>query len=411
MNNSCKKLWLSWVVFCIVFTCSAKALAKPVIIFKKSTLDQMEKLIPIPNWGIVTLTEIRVASWETGSDDEDYLVYNPSARRCNLYRYSTFMMLPDEATLEDMLESQPYVIFEVIMKTQDGTPSGSLDSDGDGTPDSSDGCPNDPQKVEPGECGCGIPDTDLDSDGFSACNDCNDSDPNINPSVMERCNTIDDDCDGDIDEEDALGCINYYKDHDKDGYGVAEENRCLCSPDVQEEFITTEPGDCDDDDDERSPATLETCDGKDNDCDGQEDEGLLIMFYQDEDGDGYGDPNGIEYGCSISSEYADNSIDCDDTDPNINPMRSVTGESLGDLTNGRHIFMGLAPSCGAYTTYHLLWDFKILRQTVNIQYKKTYESPFQSTYWFFDKICGEDIIINQDPSDEEIFIINKRREP
>jgi len=30
-----------------------------------------------------------------------------------------------------------------------------LDSDGDGTPDSQDGCPNDPNKTEPGERGCG----------------------------------------------------------------------------------------------------------------------------------------------------------------------------------------------------------------------------------------------------------------
>lgn len=37
-----------------------------------------------------------------------------------------------------------------------------VDSDGDGTPDESDGCPDDPNKVERGNCGCGTPDFDVD---------------------------------------------------------------------------------------------------------------------------------------------------------------------------------------------------------------------------------------------------------
>src|SRR5690606_17434971 len=34
------------------------------------------------------------------------------------------------------------------------------DADGDGTPDCLDGCPTDPNKTAPGACGCGIPDID-----------------------------------------------------------------------------------------------------------------------------------------------------------------------------------------------------------------------------------------------------------
>jgi len=37
-----------------------------------------------------------------------------------------------------------------------------VDTDGDGTPDSSDGCDNDPEKTAPGQCGCGTPATDTD---------------------------------------------------------------------------------------------------------------------------------------------------------------------------------------------------------------------------------------------------------
>ncbi len=50
------------------------------------------------------------------------------------------------------------------------------DSDADGTPDCSDNCPNDPSKIEPGECGCGIADTDSDGDGIPDCNEKDDND-------------------------------------------------------------------------------------------------------------------------------------------------------------------------------------------------------------------------------------------
>ena len=54
------------------------------------------------------------------------------------------------------------------------TLSGSVtpaDADGDGTCDTNDGCPSDPDKISPGQCGCGSPDTDSDSDGTADCND------------------------------------------------------------------------------------------------------------------------------------------------------------------------------------------------------------------------------------------------
>ncbi len=54
------------------------------------------------------------------------------------------------------------------------------DSDGDGTPDCFDDCPNDADKIAPGACGCGTPDTDSDGDLIP---DCNDSDPSVpNPN-------------------------------------------------------------------------------------------------------------------------------------------------------------------------------------------------------------------------------------
>lgn len=45
------------------------------------------------------------------------------------------------------------------------------DSDGDGISDCIDGCPTDPNKTEPGICGCGVTDSDFDGDGTADCND------------------------------------------------------------------------------------------------------------------------------------------------------------------------------------------------------------------------------------------------
>ena len=52
----------------------------------------------------------------------------------------------------------------------DGTPDCSDDDiDGDGVLNDSDGCPLDVTKTVPGDCGCGVPDEDADSDGIPDC--------------------------------------------------------------------------------------------------------------------------------------------------------------------------------------------------------------------------------------------------
>jgi hypothetical protein len=46
-----------------------------------------------------------------------------------------------------------------------------LDGDADGVNDCEDGCPQNPAKSEPGDCGCGVADTDTDGDGSPDCVD------------------------------------------------------------------------------------------------------------------------------------------------------------------------------------------------------------------------------------------------
>lgn len=58
----------------------------------------------------------------------------------------------------------------------------------------------------------------------------------------EICNGVDDDCDGATDEEGAQGCTTYYADEDDDGWGAANDFKCLCNPTL--DYNETTAGDC-----------------------------------------------------------------------------------------------------------------------------------------------------------------------
>ena len=57
--------------------------------------------------------------------------------------------------------------------------------------------------------------------------DCDDGDPNI-PSD-EYCDGVDNDCDGDIDEADALDATSRFVDDDEDGLGSPQNSLNACS--------------------------------------------------------------------------------------------------------------------------------------------------------------------------------------
>jgi hypothetical protein len=110
-------------------------------------------------------------------------------------------------------------------------------------------------------------------DGYAAeavAWDCDDADAAVHPEAGETCNEIDDDCDGDVDEEDtdlpAEELSTFYADGDGDGYGNPDSTVVRC---VQPSGYTDEGTDCDDDLAEANPGATEICeDGIDNDCDG-----------------------------------------------------------------------------------------------------------------------------------------------
>ncbi len=145
--------------------------------------------------------------------------------------------------------------------------------------------------------------------------DCNDTDPNVHPGAIEICDGEDNNCDGQIDE--GLGVLTiFYQDADGDGYGDPSHTTQACSPPTG---YVIDKGDCDDTDPNIHPGATEVCDGKDNNCDGQIDEGVISTFYADADHDGYGNPANSVQACSAPAGYVANNTDCDDTDPNIHP--------------------------------------------------------------------------------------------
>jgi len=168
----------------------------------------------------------------------------------------------------------------------------------------------------------------------------------VSSSEKEKCNGVDDDGDGLIDEDfdkDADGyfskyyCIGYYesrlidcddsnpsftatylyyRDRDGDGYGTKWVQLESCDSQILSGYSDIS-GDCFDTDyspeylelaKRTFPGADEVCDNMDNDCDGLKDEGF------DKDGDGYFDE-------SSCNEYYPSgwSLDCDDDDEGVHP--------------------------------------------------------------------------------------------
>lgn len=142
--------------------------------------------------------------------------------------------------------------------------------------------------------------TDADVDGFNECDDCNDTNGSVFPGATERCNGVDDDCDGLIDED---------FDNDMDTFSVCATDPLLF--------------DCDDNAANVNPGAPENCgpDGTgnsiDDNCNGYVDEGCNPCDPNDTDGDGVSECAG-DCAPNDGSVYPGAAEQCDGIDNDCN---------------------------------------------------------------------------------------------
>lgn len=96
-----------------------------------------------------------------------------------------------------------------------------------------------------------------------------------------------------------------------------------------------ESEDCDDNDASIYPTAPEQCNGIDDNCNGEIDENIDVTYWADADGDGYGDAAVTIEQCEQPSDYVLNSVDCDDTNDQVNPAaEEICDNNLDDNCNG-----------------------------------------------------------------------------
>jgi len=131
-------------------------------------------------------------------------------------------------------------------------------------------------------------------------------------------------------------------DNDLDGGYDCADTDCagteLCPDEDGDSFANLASGglDCNDNNPEIHPAATEICDGFDNDCHGEGDEGAIdaTTWYGDYDYDGHGGSDFIEVSCQPIDGHVTTSTDCDDYNDTIYPDAEELCDELDNDCDG-----------------------------------------------------------------------------
>ncbi len=203
--------------------------------------------------------------------------------------------------------------------------------------------------------GCGVPRQGIGVGSTDGGTDCT-------LDAFDECNGRDDDCDGNIDEDElsrACGtsvgecrtgtqsCIDgAWGECSADAIGPSTERcgtgadedcdgsideGCACAPGQTMTCGENDVGRCAlgeqtcNEDGAWGPcigavnADLEVCNEEDDDCDGRTDEHVRQRSYRDGDSDGFGDPLMQTEACEVPAGYVSNAMDCDDSTAAVRP--------------------------------------------------------------------------------------------
>jgi len=172
-------------------------------------------------------------------------------------------------------------------------------------------------------CGFWLSDSclDRDGDGYGWWDkdedriDCDDDEPTVHPRADEICNYIDDDCDGEVDEE-PIARSSCFCDADGDGFGSAAVKTRECDCALVPEVATDDVGNelqCSRETDTGTEAPTGPLWVEDaTDCDDEDPAVASLLWYPDEDGDGYGSGEAV-LSCSPPQGHVPDDGDCAET--------------------------------------------------------------------------------------------------